>query len=645
MRSKNPTGISMNPVYSTGITGQSSGRTKWVTPNVYQSTTSVSVNGRSAAVQRGETITTGVLVGELTGGASFVARVRRDPEVVTREAGALADTRLGRGEHRRRGHGGHELVAHRLTEPVVARLVDHPPGAAGRGVHLPLGGELGGERGDPLAERVAPGVVGPGRHHLGLDLVHRVLRSVDVEIEAGGEEVLVVGCRDPGRDDVGELGTVAGRDRHGRHDPRELHLQLDVAVEVEVPVEAVLVVADGGDEAHDQTARAAGLVGAALQVVVLPEDPVVLLVHADRVLDGVRVALLGGEHRVEVVDDTEAVAAQLQRVGHATEAPLAGVEGVLPSVHRAGVAVGDDHLGDRRAVQHRPHAVAVVVRHRVQDEALVRIEADPERPLRPAHVVPVDLEARAVGLHDLERLQVVAQRSDGVGQVVPAVLRHRHHAEVDDLEHRARAGVEEREDALDRLRVPVVGRLGAEVGDAAADAAAILVRRVERSRGPRVDLHLVEVFDAATPHRRLPVGILLDADDGGERLTEQERRAHARVHRPRRDLSRGDRHDRLDRLQAPRRDEQGFDLTIDGRAGFVREHDRLVGLAQPQVREHEVGLVPVVGRDQRDRGTDLVGGDRVERMQLAHCESARCWRMYSAVPDTKPSTLFAFPVT
>ena len=31
--------------------------------------------------------------------------------------------------------------------------------------------------------------------------------------------------------------------------------------------------------------------------------------------------------------------------------------------------------------------------------------------------------------------------------------------------------------------------------------------------------------------------------------------------------------------------------------------------------------------------------------ELAHFESARCWRMYSAVPDTKPSTLFAFPVT
>src|SRR5207237_4363364 len=53
LRSKNPTGTSVKPAYSTGITGQSSGRAKWVIPNVYQSTTSASASGRSAAVQRG----------------------------------------------------------------------------------------------------------------------------------------------------------------------------------------------------------------------------------------------------------------------------------------------------------------------------------------------------------------------------------------------------------------------------------------------------------------------------------------------------------------------------------------------------------------------------------------------------------------
>src|SRR5262249_52933679 len=53
LRSKNPKGISVKPVYSTGMTGQSSGRTKWVTPNEYQTTTSVPARSRSCAVHAG----------------------------------------------------------------------------------------------------------------------------------------------------------------------------------------------------------------------------------------------------------------------------------------------------------------------------------------------------------------------------------------------------------------------------------------------------------------------------------------------------------------------------------------------------------------------------------------------------------------
>ena len=43
----------MKPIFSAGITGQSSGRGMWWLPIVYQSTTSVSSVGRSARVQAG----------------------------------------------------------------------------------------------------------------------------------------------------------------------------------------------------------------------------------------------------------------------------------------------------------------------------------------------------------------------------------------------------------------------------------------------------------------------------------------------------------------------------------------------------------------------------------------------------------------
>ena len=119
--------------------------------------------------------------------------------------------------------------------------------------------------------------------------------------------------------------------------PGELDLQLHRAVEVEVPEEAVLVVADGVDGAHDEPARTAHLGRERVHVEVLPEDAVVLLVHADRVGDRLTLAVLAGDRGVEVVDGAEAVATELERV-HEREAPeaqLAGVEGVLPPVARA----------------------------------------------------------------------------------------------------------------------------------------------------------------------------------------------------------------------------------------------------------------------------------------------------------------------
>jgi len=65
--------------------------------------------------------------------------------------------------------------------------------------------------------------------------------------------VLVVGREQPRRDERAEVGLPAGLDGTGRQDAGELDLELDRAVEVEVPVEAVLVVADRG--MNDSTRR------------------------------------------------------------------------------------------------------------------------------------------------------------------------------------------------------------------------------------------------------------------------------------------------------------------------------------------------------------------------------------------------------
>ena len=53
MRSKNPIGFSQNEIASTAITGHSSGRVMWCTPNTYHRTTSVFSIERFCAVQTG----------------------------------------------------------------------------------------------------------------------------------------------------------------------------------------------------------------------------------------------------------------------------------------------------------------------------------------------------------------------------------------------------------------------------------------------------------------------------------------------------------------------------------------------------------------------------------------------------------------
>ena len=421
---------------------------------------------------------------------------------------------------------------------------------------------------------------------------------------------------DTGCDDVRELGLVTRHDGHGRDDAGELHLELHVAVEVEVPVEPVLVVADGRDEADDEPARPPRHVGPAALVDVLPEDPVVLLVQTDRALDGVRLALLGGEHDVEVVDDAETVASLVQRVRTPTESPLAGVERVLPPVHRPRVPVRHDHLAHRRAVEHRTSAIAVVVveRERVQHQPFVRVEADAERPRSPADVVAVDHVTRAVGLGDLERPDVGTRGTDVVGEVRPSLGRQRHHAEVDHLQHLAGAVVEEREQPFDRARVAVVGIGLAQVRDAAADPAPLLVRDAERARGPRVDLHDRVLGDAAPPQRGPPVGVLGHAEDRLERLAEEQRGPHPVVYVPGAHVAARDRHHDLDRLETTAgRHEEHLQLAVHGRR--VGRTVALRRFAQPDVHEHRPVLEARVGARDRRGEADLSAGDQVERVR------------------------------
>ena len=122
-------------------------------------------------------------------------------------------------------------------------------------------------------ERAAIGVRGTCGHGHAVHLDDAIgQRPIHIQIQPEGEEMLVVRRRQVLADQVA-VGIVRPiGHRLGRHHTGERHAHFEAAVLVEDPVEAVIVVADGGDEAEHQVASAPGL------VVVLPGDAAVALV-------------------------------------------------------------------------------------------------------------------------------------------------------------------------------------------------------------------------------------------------------------------------------------------------------------------------------------------------------------------------------
>src|SRR5690349_6054079 len=96
------------------------------------------------------------------------------------------------------------------------------------------------------------------------------------------EEVLMGRAAEPVGDHAAPWIGFARRHARGLNNPGQLDLELDRAVLVEVPVESVIVVADGREEGHDEAARAPDLERVVAEFIVLPEDAEILFMQADR---------------------------------------------------------------------------------------------------------------------------------------------------------------------------------------------------------------------------------------------------------------------------------------------------------------------------------------------------------------------------
>ena len=192
-------------------------------------------------------------------------------------------------------------------------------------------------------------------------------------------------------------------------------------------------------------------------VVMLPQQPGVLLVQADRVLDREAAAAVVDQVDVEVADLAQAVAAERERVGQCAEAVLADVERRLAVTAWTGVSVRDNELAVEGPVQDRTQPLPVPVADLVQHQALPWREADPQLPALPADLPAVDREARTLRLGDRQRPQIGAQRrADVVRQVAARAGRDRARAVVLDLHDLHRREVHDRVQAIYGMGVRVV---------------------------------------------------------------------------------------------------------------------------------------------------------------------------------------------
>src|SRR5260370_35932705 len=94
---------------------------------------------------------------------------------------------------------------------------------------------------------------------------------------------------------------------------------------------------------------------------VLPQRAVILLMHADGVLDGFHLASHIDHVRVEVVDRAKAIASKREAVGHSANAVFAHIEYILFAVRSRGIAIWHLHLGYRRSVQQWTNTALILV--------------------------------------------------------------------------------------------------------------------------------------------------------------------------------------------------------------------------------------------------------------------------------------------
>lgn len=253
------------------------------------------------------------MVGIVATAIELVVAVLGNVNVVTPELCSLEGDRILVGQHER-SRVWCELVPDRsTTDGVELAPVDHLEYAVGErgsiGEAFVLDDGLVHCPGDTVR------VGRPPWDRLAVFVDDGVLVPIDGWIDSQAENVLVVRGHDSGCYDVTvrrhlPLVDVARRQAAGR-----AGLEVDSTRLVELPDPDVLVVGHGADGLQDEVARSndTGVIGPVVGV--LPKKPIVDFVHAYDVLHLLGFSSGSRHDRIEVLDQAETVAPQVELVG------------------------------------------------------------------------------------------------------------------------------------------------------------------------------------------------------------------------------------------------------------------------------------------------------------------------------------------
>lgn len=360
-----------------------------------------------------------------TRGVQLPVVVLRDMHGVAGETGALPDEAARFGEELG-DFAGDELVGDGfLGVGVYLRLVAHFPGAACGSVVICFRLLWCLELRFQCVERVSVFVFCGADVAFaagGVDHVDGVVGAVDVGVDAHAEKVLVVVGVYAGVDfcapAVEVFAFVAGE---GVEDAGEFYFELDGAVLVEDPVDAVFVVCGGEDVGYDEFAGSCDGDGVVTEIGVLEEDTGVFFVDAYGVFDrGCRTGFID-ECCIHVVNCAFAVTAQAERVGHVSTTVFSQIECVFPLVRVFRVSIWDDHFGKRQSPECVSLSTLVVERDVRKDETLAVVEANMQLPILPANNSSIYRKRDTLWLCDIYGLDVCSEAAlllDRCGMIV-----------------------------------------------------------------------------------------------------------------------------------------------------------------------------------------------------------------------------------